>query len=245
MPASSGPALPLADRNLPFVLVDDLSAPALSDHDLHHYRRVRRLSDGQPVVVGDGRGGWLPARFATNPEPTGEVTVVAAPTPAITVGFVPVKAAKPEWVATKLTELGVDEIVPIVSEHSVVRWDDARAAKVVERMIVAVREATQQSRRLHQPRVAPAASLVDFIRDAPHAVLADPDGAPMPPATATIVVGPEGGFSDTERAARACVALPGAVMRAETAAVVAGSMLVGLRSGVLGVGGPPTPGSTG
>ena len=46
------------------------------------------------------------------------------PQPEITIAFALVKGERPEWVVQKLTEVGVDRIVPFVAERSVVQWDD-------------------------------------------------------------------------------------------------------------------------
>jgi 16S rRNA U1498 N3-methylase RsmE len=69
----------------------------------------------------------------------------------------------------------------------------------------------------------------------PGAVLADL-GADRPPdlRTTTILVGPEGGWSDGERnCGLGSVTLGGGVLRAETAAVAAGTLVAALRSGVV------------
>jgi len=231
-------------RRRPLVLVDDLAAPRLRSDDAHHFSRVLRLAPGQPVTLTDGRGGWCEARFGAEPEPVGPVSVEPAPTPGLCVGFVPVKGEGPEWYVQKLTELGIDEIVPLVSERSVVRWDGPRAARAQERMLRAAREACLQCRRLHLPAVAPVTDLARFLagRVGPAVTgggggagvaLADPDGAAPGPALTTIVVGPEGGFSPAELALAPAVALPGHILRAETAAVVAAGVLAGLRSGLV------------
>ena len=225
-------------RRRPLVLVDDLAAPRLSPDDAHHFSRVLRLAPGQPVTLADGRGAWCEARFGPEPEPVGPVAVEPAPAPALCVAFVPVKGEGPEWYVQKLTELGIDEIVPLISERSVVRWDGPRAARAHERMVRAAREACLQCRRLHLPTVAPVTDLARFL--AGRAVtgsgtaLADPDGAPPPAALTTLAVGPEGGFSPAELALAPAVALPGHILRAETAAVLAAGVLAGLRSGLLG-----------
>lgn len=220
-------------RRRPLVLVDDLAAPRLSPDDAHHFSRVLRLAPGQPVTLADGRGGWCEARFGPEPEPVGPVTVEPAPAPALCVGFVPVKGEGPEWYVQKLTELGIDEIVPLVSERSVVRWDGPRAARAQERMVRAAREACLQCRRLHRPTVAPITDLARFLAERPGAALADPDGEAPGPGVTTLVIGPEGGFSPAELALAPSVALPGHILRAETAAVMAAGVLVGLRSGLL------------
>ena len=53
----------------PHAFVEDLDAPVLSDDDHHHLARVRRIREGAPMTIGDGRGGWRNATFAVEPEP--------------------------------------------------------------------------------------------------------------------------------------------------------------------------------
>jgi 16S rRNA (uracil1498-N3)-methyltransferase len=133
----------------------------------------------------------------------------------------------------KLTELGVDRIVPFSAERSVARWEGERAVRHVERLRRVAREAAVQSRRSWLPEVAPLATLSSVLAQ-PGAVMADPAGGPPSLASPTIVVGPEGGFADRERAlARGAVRLGPHVLRAETAAITAGALLVSLRDGLV------------
>ncbi len=74
----------------------------------------------------------------------------------MTVAFSPVKGDRPEWAVQKLTELGVDRIVPLVAARSVVRWTGDRGAAVVERWRRVAREAAMQSRRAWLPAVEEA-----------------------------------------------------------------------------------------
>jgi 16S rRNA (uracil1498-N3)-methyltransferase len=215
----------------PHAVVDDLDAPALAPADRHHLERVRRLRAGDPLTVGDGVGGWRTCRFGGELEPTGAVQRATRPDPLLAVGFALVKGERPEWIVQKLTELGVDRIVPFTAERSVVRWDGDRARRHHERLVTIAREAAMQSGRLWLPQLDPPAPFEAVAVDG--AVLADRGGRP-PSATDTFVlVGPEGGWSASERANRAMVGLGGPVLRADTAAVVAGALLVSLRDGVV------------
>lgn len=69
----------------------------------------------------------------------------------------------------------------------------------------------------------------------PGAALAEPGGSPISLAAPTVLVGPEGGWSDRERteAAGRTVSLGAGVLRAETAAVAAGVLLTALRAGIV------------
>jgi len=216
-------------RSAPFIFVDDLERPQLTDSDLHHYRTVRRIADGAPITISDGRGGWRRATFAAAPLPSGEQHVEPVPAAPSVVGFTPVKGGRPEWVVQKLTELGIDVIVALRTERSVVRWNAERGAKQVERWRVIAREASMQSRRVRIPDVRELATLETFDADRSlggAAVLAEP-GAPALDGRVdrVVLIGPEGGWSDGELAGRPQRSLPGGILRAETAALAAGVIL--------------------
>jgi 16S rRNA (uracil1498-N3)-methyltransferase len=221
------------------VFVADLDAPAIDDADRHHLDRVLRLRAGETVTVSDGRGGLRVCSFVTGgaPEPVGPAAWEPPPSPAIGVGFALVKGDKPEWVVQKLTECGVDRILPFVAERSVVRWDEAKAARNLERLRRVAREAAMQSRRRWLPAVEPLQPFAPLAGGAGVA-LADGGadaGPPDPGRWPVVLVGPEGGWSDAERAAGTgrFVRFGPNVLRAETAAVAAGAVLVALRSGVV------------
>lgn len=215
-------------RSTPFVFVEDLDHPELAPKDLHHYRTVRRIDDGDPITISDGRGRWRFARFAERPEPDGEITAEPETASPCTVGFAPVKGERPEWVVQKLTELGVDTILPLQSARSVVRWDRTRAEKQVAKWCVIAREASMQSRRVRIPEIRPVTALAS-ITDV-SVVLAEP-GAPRLDASVdrTVLIGPEGGWSPEELRGQRLRSLPGGVLRAETAAIAAAVLLVEAR----------------
>lgn len=226
--------LPVPAGGGPLVFVGDLDEPRLADDDHHHLARVRRVRDGDDLVVADGRGRWRTARMAgADPEPTGPCRRAPRPTPELGVAFALVKGQKPELVVQKLTELGVDRIVPFVAGRSVVRWDAARATGAHHRLERVAREAAMQSRRARLPVVEPVASFGD-LTGRPGACRADLAGGPVSLRHPFVLVGPEGGWTDEERACDLpVVGLADGVLRAETAAMVAGGLLAALRSGLV------------
>lgn len=225
---------PAGLRHRPLAYVADLERPVLSDGDYRHLDRVLRVGPGDPVTLGDGRGRWREARFGRRPEPVSEIRVAPTEAPAITIAFTPVKGERADWIVQKLTELGVDRIVPVLTTRSVVRWDEQRAARQHERMVRVAREACLQSRRLRRPTVDPLVPIEMFLSAEPDAVLADPGGRPMGHADRVVIVGPEGGFTAEEWAMAPAVRLPGHVLRAETAAMVAGVVACGFRADLFG-----------
>lgn len=218
----------------PLVYVGDLDAPVLSDDDHHHLARARRLRAGDALIIGDGDGRWRPARFAgQTPEPDGPVVTEAPAEPSVAVAFALVKGVKPELAVQKLTEVGVDLIAPFVAARSVVRWNPERAEHNHRRLVKVSREAAMQSRRSRLPEVS---AVGDFAAVAamPGACRADRGGAPPRLAESTILVGPEGGWDRSEEEVDLpVVSLGSGVLRAETAAIVAGAMLVALRAGLV------------
>lgn len=230
------------------VFVEDLDRLRLEADDEHHLVQVLRLREGEPVVATDGRGQWrlcrMGARAAGPAQPgaqlvaDGPLETEPAPVPALTVAFAPVKGDRPEWVIQKLTEIGVDRIVPLMTERSVVRWAGTREEKVISRLRRVAREAAAQSRRVWLPVVTESRTLRDLAGELAtegHELAVAQLGAPPPDDRCTAVaVGPEGGWSPAELgAATGAVGLGTQVLRSETAAVVASALLAGLRAGTV------------
>lgn len=210
------------------VFVDDLETPILRDDDAHHVLRVLRLRDGEALSVSDGAGRWRTCAVSGSAiEATSAISSVDPPTPVVTVGFALTKGDKPELTVQKLTEIGVDRIVPIQAERSVVRWDDAKARRNVERWRDVARAAAMQSRRVWLPEVADVVT-AGHVRGA---AFAHPGGDALTLANPTLLIGPEGGWTDGEIAGSPCVDLGATTLRAETAAIAAGVLLVAFRDG--------------
>ncbi len=217
------------------VFVEDLSSPVPTPEDSRHLLDVLRLRPGESVIAGDGAGSWVPCRVSgTQLSVDGERRFEQRAAPELVVGFVPVKGDRPEWVVQKLTEVGVDRIVPVRSKRSVVRWEGDRATRAVERLRRVAREASAQCRRPWLPEVGGLCSLEELGERAGQApYLAHPGGETLSLSHPVVVVGPEGGWDADELAASAgTVGLGPTVLRSETAAVVTGAILCALRSGV-------------
>ncbi len=214
------------------VLVESLDTPTLDDADAHHLAKVLRLRDGEPVTVTDGQGRWRSTTYSAD----GSLVVVSPieeeprSRARLTLVFALTKGDKPEVVVQKLAELGVDQVIPFRAERSVVRWDDDKAERQSERWRRVTREALMQSRSVHLTHVADVQPNLESAiagLSASGLAIAEPDGSALTSATTAVVVGPEGGFSQWERdLVTPTVALPGAILRAETAAIVAGALLI-------------------
>lgn len=235
------------------VFVLDLDDPRCGDEDAHHLLDVLRLGDGALVATSDGAGRFRICRLVVRArgrrdreaalEPTDETVAQAAPTRVLTVAFALLKGERTEWAVQKLTELGVDRIVPLVTARTVVRLDPAGAAKRAGRLARIAREASAQARRTRLPELAEPTPLGVFLAGEPLApgggeaglvALAEPGGRPLDRRTSCILVGPEGGWSPEELGlVEHRVGLGPNVLRAETAAVVAGALLTAARSETL------------
>ena len=230
LPADSDPG-ELTSADGPHTLVFDIDNPELAAADRHHLERVLRVRDGEPLTVGDGAGRWRACVFGPEVEPTGEVVSVPRPAPTLTVGFALIKGGRPELVVQKLTELGIDRMVLFVAGRSVVQWDEAKAAKNHERLRRIAREAVMQSRRAWMPEILPLTSFEEAAGDG--AALADPSGRPVGEMVHTVLIGPEGGWTDAESAAVFDrVALADHMLRTETAAIAAATLMVDRRRGI-------------
>lgn len=194
----------------PFVHVaglPDAGAVALPDELQHHLRRVLRLPDGAGVMVSDGAGRVGSGRLAAGTVVLdGPVVVEVERRPRVVlVQAVPKGRAFDEAVRLAV-EVGVDAVIPLVTERGVVRPDPEGGRALVERARAVALAAAGQARRSRVPTVDEPRGLADAL-DAfgpGDAVLVGVPGAPGPrevlgalrdvPARVVVVVGPEGGL---------------------------------------------------
>ena len=207
------------------VFVESLAAPELSPDDEHHLRRVLRIRETDTISLGDGAGGWVMANLLA----AGLSVISPAmfePEPAATAVFSAIpKGDRPEWMVQKLTEVGVTSMGFIECARSVVQWDAARRPRQMERLRRIAREAAMQSRRLWLPHVRDVVPFDEAIKSI-NCAIADPDGDELDATIDTVLVGPEGGFTEGERNSGARrVALSANVLRVETAALTAAILL--------------------
>jgi 16S rRNA (uracil1498-N3)-methyltransferase len=143
-----------------------------------------------------------------------------------------------DWLVEKATELGVDRLIPLVTERSVV---DPRSAKL-DRLRRVVIEACKQSRRDWLMELEAPTPWRSVIGQAEPSIklIAHPDfpgmavsGLNLTGRSAILAIGPEGGFSDAEvDTARSLgwrpVGLGSTILRVETAALAGCSVLMAL-----------------
>ena len=147
--------------------------------------------------------------------------------------FAPLKHARLDYLVQKTVEMGASRLQPVITRHT-------QVARVnVERMRANVIEAAQQCGILNLPEIAEPASFTAAISEADAGrllVFCDEDAAVQDPVAAlaahagaslAVLIGPEGGFAEEERAALlkrpnvARIALGPRILRADTAAVAA------------------------
>ena len=215
-------------RSAAHVFVQSLETLVLSTDDQHHLLKVLRVKSTDQITVSNGVGAWITATISKDGDvrATSELFVVEPPTWSLCVAFAPVKGEKPELIVQKLTELGIDEIIPLApTARSVVRWDSAKAEKQTARLQRVANEASMQSRRVWLPVVHPVTKLADLISRT-EVAFAEPGGVEITGFHRTIVIGPEGGFAPEELDGSVSrVSLGESVLRAETAAIVAGALM--------------------
>jgi 16S rRNA (uracil1498-N3)-methyltransferase len=215
-------------RSAAHVVVDDVASPQLAAESVHHLGRVLRLRRGEAVTVTDGAGRWRLAEFTgAGVEPSGDVEAERRPEPALTVAVAPPKGERLEWLVGKCTEVGIDRIVLLEADHSVVRWPEDRAVRHLDRLRRVAVEAASQARRVWLPEVVGPTPAIELL---PGFAAAEPGGRPLRADDAAVAVGPEGGWSAKElEVAGDSVSLGPNVLRVETAAIAAAVLMVSWR----------------
>jgi 16S rRNA (uracil1498-N3)-methyltransferase len=222
------------------------TAELLGD-DAHHLARVLRVEAGQQFEISDRHRACL-AEITDVSKSSVRFRVIeelesSPELPPVTLYAALFKFDRFEWMIEKATEIGVARIVPVEtarSENGLL----AAAAKRVERWRKIALESSQQSRRLAPPEVSDPKKLAAALADAAAGPPADHryrleeqpgsalliDALPTDRSPVTLLIGPEGGWVDSERAALdaaagwLAVSLGPSILRAETAAIVAASI---------------------
>jgi 16S rRNA (uracil1498-N3)-methyltransferase len=200
----------------------------------NYLANVLRLGVGAKVkLCDDSTGEWL-AEIAEAGKKRVTLTISERlrereQVPDLWLLFAPIKRGRIDWLVEKATELGIARLVPVVTRRTIVdrlNLDRLRAHAV---------EAAEQCERTALPELTEPRKLEAVLRDWPEGrilLFADENGGePLAsvaaPGPAAILIGPEGGFTEEERAAiRALpfarpVSLGPRILRADTAAVAA------------------------
>lgn len=200
------------------------------DREVDHYARtVLRLHPGAALTLFDGAGTTGLATLTPTGVEVHDVQSNAPESPQITLYQAIPKGDRWDLVLEKATELGVNRIVPIETQWSVVQTPAAKADQKVERWQRIVTAAARQSERVFTPQIARPVPLKAAARDATESThwLAHPGaGPPNRPhgPSLGIWIGPEAGFSEADLAILTFatpVSLGPHILRAETAGMFA------------------------
>src|ERR1700723_4392663 len=200
---------------------------------------VLRLGAGAPVLLFDGRDGEFSASLATSSRKAallavGAQTRAQETPPDVDYLFAPLKHARLDYMAQKAIEMGARSLRPVITRHTQVSRVN------LERLQANAIEACEQGGVIWIPEIAPVEPLAEALKRWPPERLlvfcdegaeqASPVDAPgTPPADEGVglLIGPEGGFDDDERAAILTaprvlrLSLGPRILRADTAAVAA------------------------
>lgn len=239
-------------RRLTIDTVPDGTRVVLDERLAHYAGRVLRLPAGAPIDLVDASGARWRGVLRFDGSTALVVDLVQAadaetPEPLVVVAAL-LKQSAWEWMLEKATELGATSIIPFAAERSVVRLDDDRAAAKRERWQRICDSAVRQSERAHRVEVLTPRTLTDALDAlAPpnHRLVHFDETCPETPWPGTgldgpvaLVTGPEGGFTDAERALLAsrgavAVGLGPSLLKAETATIAGLSALRLLRGELL------------
>ncbi|MGJ0506675.1 MAG: 16S rRNA (uracil(1498)-N(3))-methyltransferase [Methylocystis sp.] len=224
------------------LFVDDALAPGVDiappPEALNYLLNVLRLRGGDAILLFNGRDGEFLAHVAETTRRSAKLRVDRQTRPQTAPAdldycFAPLKQARLDYMAQKATEMGAGRLVPVITRRTQVRR--VNSARLRANAI----EAAEQCGVLVVPEAPEAMELDDFIAAFPAdrlLVFCDEDAPIANPVEAlkgrtgkgvSVLVGPEGGFDDAERAAIgrlsnvARISLGPRVLRADTASVAA------------------------
>ncbi|MCA1589849.1 MAG: 16S rRNA (uracil(1498)-N(3))-methyltransferase [Acidobacteria bacterium] len=215
----------------------------LAEDETRHLRDVLRLGAGEEIRVFDGRGGEFQALIVSIGKKVALLQKIRAVEPAspespaaITLAPAILKGEKFELVIQKSVELGIAGLTPTFSARTEVKARDA--AKRIDRWRKIALEATKQSGRATLMGIDEPIDFAALVRNAVSRsskimfaekggdIFADLSGAK----DITALIGPEGGWEKSEiewarDAGFSIVTFGGRILRAETAAIVVGTIL--------------------
>ncbi|MCH1624988.1 16S rRNA (uracil(1498)-N(3))-methyltransferase [Fredinandcohnia quinoae] len=197
------------------------SSTIITGDDVHHIIRVMRMDVGHQIICCDPNGKVARCTITEISNDVVFVNVVEwieksneLPIKVTIASGLP-KGDKLEYVIQKGTELGASEFVPFIAARSVVKWDEKKGLKKVERWNKIAKEAAEQSHRTIIPSVHEALSLTDLLtysQSYDYKLIAYEEDAKsgeksklvrlfnelVEGQSLLVVVGPEGGLSEKE-----------------------------------------------
>jgi 16S rRNA (uracil1498-N3)-methyltransferase len=214
---------------------------ALTKDQVRHLR-VLRVKDGDKIGVFDGKGREFEVIYSEKVS-NGNIKLEKAikgqeePKVKITLAIAVPKGARMDVLVEKVSELGVNRIVPIICSRSVVKPREAK----VDRLRRIALEACAQSERSIVPTISEPiefGKLLDTMKEYNHVFICHKSGAPLAHAyddceSVLVIVGPEGDFTPAEHEAAkeaGCISvtLGPTILRTETAGISAVAQIIAL-----------------
>ena len=218
--------------------------PVLDEGEAHHAIHVLRLSVGDQVELFDGYGQTRSGTIAAVSRRSVEIDaskVVKHKQPdrgTLTVACSVPKGDRMKMLVEKLTEIGVDQLIPLQTERSVI---DPRKSKL-DKLAQTVIGAARQSRRNWIMEISPPENLGSVLQHAGETgtriVITHPSESTQSVNSLSgdnrdvvLLIGPEGGFTETEvlqarNAGATCMSWSGSILRTETAAIVFATLIL-------------------
>lgn len=238
---------------LPTEAWTDAECLILTGDEARHCTQVRRHRLGETISVLDGRGRRALATITHIDKSevrvtTNEVIQTAHPVVCISLLQAVPKGDGMEWIIEKAVELGVTEIIPLMTDRTIIRLDPKDAERKGQKWQRQIIEACKQSGQTWMPQLRPLQkplTAIETTRATGLKLIAslEPGSktfheACIPASIAAIAIGPEGDFSPDEYGAfRSAgwqpVTLGPLTLRCETAAIasvaILGNQLASLR----------------
>ncbi|HZD91271.1 MAG TPA: 16S rRNA (uracil(1498)-N(3))-methyltransferase [Pseudolabrys sp.] len=232
--------MPRYDFRTPRIYLDAAlavgSEVALGRDAGNHLFNVLRRKPGDEVLLFNGRDGeWLAKLGGSAKRPSAAIERRTRGQPDagdLHFLFAPLKHARLDYLVQKAVELGASRLQPVMTRHT-------QVARInLDRMRANVIEAAQQCGVLALPKVAEPVALAELAEAGRLLVFCDEDAEVTDPVEAlaaahstgmpvSVLIGPEGGFAEEERAAllkrgaTLRLALGPRILRADTAGVAA------------------------
>jgi 16S rRNA (uracil1498-N3)-methyltransferase len=215
------------------------SSVALPEAAAHYVRSVLRLKTEQTIILFDGSGDDFSCVLQEVSRKQVRVSIQSgtardAESPLqIHLGLGISRGDRMDWSVQKAVELGVTQISPLFTERCVSRMDEDKKQQRSQHWQQIIHHAAEQSGRSRLPSLNKPQTLHDWLTQA-HGmrVLLDPlaeqswRDLPHPDAMLTVLIGPEGGLAEQERASALAqgfiaVRMGPRILRTETAVIAA------------------------
>ena len=206
----------------------------ISGENHHHLARVKRLAARDRVTCAEN--GFVReykiveiTRDSIHLVASGEKIEIDEPEINIVVSLF--KLDRLEWGISKAVEAGATSITVAISDRSSLKIENSKLDKIARRCEAISLSAVMQSRRAQLVPISFVGNLLEYCMKLESTlVICEPDGSSDIPSTpATIVIGPEGGFSPEELSAFENISrswsISPYILRAETAMAVVPALL--------------------